>query len=470
MASNARPSAPRAARDNYPAYPQTPLPLLLLFLGYVLFWYLQGGVRFEALGRMRFEFILGSILSVLAVLRLSQQRSEAKTSLPIWTIALLVITGLSVVLSVSPSFSWNIYVDRVIKFMMVALFTSAFVTSPRDLRWFIATYLLAFLKMAQEGITGLITGSMVWENQGVPRLHGSTPNYEHPNSFSGTQLGTLPFLYGIFALVGRNLKILVIAQALMALLIIMYCGSRTAYLGLISWVVLIVVTSKAPWKAAFALIVLVTAVSPMLPPEYKERLASIFTQQDKEGHSIDTRKEILRDAWSIFESHPLGVGAGAFPIIRDKTFGRMQDTHNLYLEVLTNLGVQGAIVFIGFVFAVLGQLSKLIQRVRSDITRIQAFEAPTTSADLRLDRAVEHLRDLNLIVCIASAVRAFLIIRLVLGLFGHDLYEIYWWFSAGLTIALTRMFTIARRRTEFIAGVEPTGRKRENYRAMASRA
>lgn len=35
--------------------------------------------------------------------------------------------------------------------------------------------------------------------------------------------------------------------------------------------------------------------------------------------------------------------------------------------------------------------------------------------------------------------------RLVLGLFGMDLYEIYWWYGAGLAIVLMGMQVHVRR-------------------------
>ena len=37
--------------------------------------------------------------------------------------------------------------------------------------------------------------------------------------------------------------------------------------------------------------------------------------------------------------------------------------------------------------------------------------------------------------------------RLVVGLLGHDLYEIYWWFALSLTVALLNMNERAKQRT-----------------------
>jgi len=162
----------------------------LVFLGWVLFFYLQGGYRFPVLGAMRFELIVGAALSIYSVFRLMQVKSVATTgALGKWLIALILLCAIMTAISHSPGVSWDTFIDKIVKYMMMTLFITALVTSPSRLRGFLFAYLLAFAKMTQEGVIGLLNGSLVWQNQGTPRLHGATPNYEHPNSFAGTQLG-----------------------------------------------------------------------------------------------------------------------------------------------------------------------------------------------------------------------------------------------------------------------------------------
>ena len=47
----------------------------------------------------------------------------------------------------------------------------------------------------------------------------------------------------------------------------------------------------------------------------------------------------------------------------------------------------------------------------------------------------------------ADATAGFIFVRLVLGMFGMDLYEVYWWFGAGICIALLEMIQVTRVRT-----------------------
>ena len=52
-----------------------------------------------------------------------------------------------------------------------------------------------------------------------------------------------------------------------------------------------------------------------------------------------------------------------------------------------------------------------------------------------------------LMQAVAKAVFLFICVRLGLGLFGMDLYEIYWWFALGTTIALYKMNEVAEQKT-----------------------
>ena len=194
------------------------------------------------------------------------------------------------------------------------------------------------------------------------------------------------------------------------------------------------------------------AVVPWIPKDYIERFESIETQQDKEGHSTEARKEILRDAWQVFVDVPWGVGVHAFPIVRQIRFGRSQDTHNLYLEIATNLGAQGLIIFFGFVISLIQILLRLVASINHQIELIRRLLVGVLSGSPALESLQEQVKSLEVMRATSLSVLMFLIIRLTLGLFGMDLYEIYWWFALGITVAIWNLNTVARRRTSVLCG------------------
>jgi putative inorganic carbon (HCO3(-)) transporter len=432
-----------AGAPRLPDYDYVSSLVMLLFCGYVVQWYLQLSVRMPALGAMRFEFVYAAALGALAIFK----GIPLSTPITVPLLAFFGATYLQVLFSQAYDESYNIFIDRVLKFFCMTVFIAAFVKGPKHLKWFLMAFLLACMKMGQEGLHGKLTGGLVWQNQGVLRLHGPTPNYLHPNSFAGMALGTLPFVFYLYPLANRWQRAALALQTLFAGNIVLFSASRTGYVGFLGMVGTIVAKSRRKGRAIILTSVLALVSIPLIPADYIDRFVSIGTRVEKEGRSAETREEILRDAWQIFQMYPLGVGVGAFPYARYMTFGRIQDTHNLYLEVATNLGIQGLLVFLALVGVLLRTLGRLAGGFEQQLRTLDG--AQSAEAD---ERWRKHVADLKLMAAAAHAVQVFVIVRLCLGIFGMDLYEIYWWFAMGVCIALCNMKTVAQARTTVLLG------------------
>ncbi len=424
---------------------------LTCFFIYVIIWYLQIGVRFPALGAIRIEFLLALFLFFLTFFVKDKYKIfNNPISLP--TLFLILAIAIEVPLSQDIETSWNIFFNRVIKFAFMGFFIASFVRSPKGLIVFLCAFIIACMKMGEEGLIGQITGSMVWQNQGVMRLHGSTPMYGHPNSFSGMALGTIPFAIYLFPVSSRFSKAALILLLLFAFNIILHTGSRTGYVALL--IALFYIIFKSKRKAISIIIVLLISILSFtfIDNQYKERFSSIFTGKEIEGNSMGKRKQILVDAIEIFSENPLGIGVGAFPFVRKEKFGRVQDTHNLYLEVATNIGIQGLLIFLFFVYKILLTLKKIKTYAKEKRKKILALkERGSQNKDYALLG-----NNLLLIESVANAVSLYIIIRLGLGLFGMDLYEIYWWFAAGTCIAL---YNILETTKKIIASYDENDKK-----------
>lgn len=430
-------------------YPRTNFVVLCLFLSYIIYRYLEIGYRIPALGDIHFEFILGSVLVAIALPSFLARKEKAETTLYRWSSLLVALMAVMTLFSVDYDYSSVIFFDRVVKFSMTALFIAAFVKNPKELRWFLAAFMLACMKMGQEGLVGTITGSLIWENQGIPRLHGATPIYAHPNSFTGMAIGTLPFVLYFLPIASKWVRVALLVQIGLALDIVLFTGSRTGYVAFVAGMGMLVARAKNKKRSFGLLFLALLALVPAIPEDYIGRFDSIFTLQDKEGESTEKREVILEDAWEIFKEHPFGVGVGAFPIVRAQKFGRSQDTHNLYFEVATNLGWQGLLVFGGLIVAMQRTLNELRKRFEEQLQQLKALPAAASGSppDPLL---AEHVNDLNWLKATAQAVFLFVFLRLVLGLFGMDLYEIYWWFSLGLTVALLNLDVQAQKKTRML--------------------
>lgn len=434
-----------------PEYPNVPLVLTGLFSLYILVWFLEPGNRIPLLGAIRFEFLLGTVLVGAAAIsiaaRVESNRSRLTKYICLYFLFLLAH------LSVSQYFweSWDAFTNWILKFSCMALFTYAFVRSPRTLRIFVAVLLLAFFKIGQEALWGKVTGSMVWENQGIMRLNGTPGRFGHPNSLSGFAVSMLPFVYYLFPVVQRKWKLCLLLLAVFAINIIVFTGSRTGYLAVIAVSTFLWLRSTKKGRFVAVLVMIVVAGLPFIPEQYEARFTSAFVGREVEGNSKQERLEIAGDAWDLFLANPQGLGIYAFRSSRRDQLGkRPMDTHNLYLQVLSDLGVFGSVVFLLLVFALWRELRARARVLAQNERALSSALSRAGPEDVRW--GYQHLADVRFMRATSSAFLAYVFVRLVLGFFGHDLYEIYWWLASGASIAIVNMEAIAAARTAEVVG------------------
>jgi len=340
------------SQKSFNAKPKEQKLFVYLTSIYIFSWYLQIGLRVDILGTIRFEFILGAFLSVCAAIKLINEKKSTPLKGPV--LFFFSVVAFYTAFSYDHTQSWDIFLNRVVKFSLLAAFIAAFVRTEWALKLIIGAFLLAMLKMGQEGFMGTLTGGMVWQNQGIPRLHGVTPLYRHPNSYSGMAVGCLPFIFYLYPIANRWQKALLGFLLIFSITIIVFTGSRTGYvatalLGIYFWREKLRIHK---FKYIFIGLSIIIISYLALPDAYVDRIQSIFTLDEAEGSSSATRLQIIKDSLAVFLSNPWGVGVAAFPSVRIDMFGRSQDTHNLYLELLTNMSILGVFAFFIFVIKI----------------------------------------------------------------------------------------------------------------------
>lgn len=433
-------------------WPVTPFWMMIIFLAFVVARYIGINHRLDILDAIRAEFLLGmaAMLASLANLMVQQPAVGRGRRLIFATGILFVLIAIQVPIAEDPILAPVVFNNRVFKFSLLTVMIVALVQSPRSLRWFIATFLFAMFYVTEETFEGLITGSLMWENQGVMRLHGAAPMYGHPNSLGGVSLGTLPYIWYLYPTIkSRLLRGGLIATATTSLACVLYSGSRTAYVGFFAFVVYLWWFSRNRVKSLVVGIAIAVVVIPFLPDQYINRFKSIAGEEE-EGRSKETRIVILEDATKVFLQYPLGIGVASFPAVRERIFGRNQDTHNLYLEVATNIGVQGLIAFLCFVFLMMQNLLDCARGFEREARSIASLGRTLDRQSRYAQALARHYNDLEMLRRTALATSGFILIRLVVGFFGMDLYEIYWWFGAGLSIALGGILFRARLRSDWL--------------------
>jgi O-antigen ligase len=182
----------------------------------------------------------------------------------------------------------------------------------------------------------------------------------------------------------------------------------------------------------FLLLILTIAFT---PDQYIDRFESSFTGREVEGHSASKRIELFKDSIKVFADHPLGVGMGCFKVVQGREGRNAQDTHNLYTQILSEIGLFGFFAFYYFISSIIRSLLLTKKRVMRLVEKIT--QLPESGIDV--SDCGEDCFNLRLIDCICSAILLMLFVRIVLGCFGHDLYEMYWWIAAGLALSVSRI-------------------------------
>lgn len=437
----------RAGSPAVTGYTAVPLVLTGLFSLYLQVWFLEFGLRVKWLGAIRFEFILGAVLVVVAALWIASRGGSNASRLTKYICAYFVFLLGHLALSEYFDVSWASFVDWIVKFACITLFTFAFVKSPRTLRIFMAMLLLAFFKIGLDAFVGKITGGMVWQSQGIMRLWGEPGSrFGHPNSLSGFAVSMTPFLYYLFPVVQRKWKACLLVLLVFTVNIIVFTGSRTGYLGAIAFAGFLWLRSHKKNRFLVILVLIAVVGVQFVPQQYQGRFMSAFVGEEVEGHSKALRLELARDAWALFVENPQGLGINTFMLARfHKLHKAPYDTHNLYLQILADLGVGGAVVFSLLVFSLLSELHQADRALARDEQQLHALLKETGAKPPSW--MPQHLADVRFMRATTSAFLAFVVMRLFLGFFGHDLYEVYWWLAAGASMAIVNMYPVARART-----------------------
>ncbi|WP_321371089.1 O-antigen ligase family protein [uncultured Desulfuromusa sp.] len=431
-------------------YPEVNLSITLLFNFYVFIWWLEIGKRVTVFETIRIEFVIGLVLSVIG---LYQYLSKPKKNLNhdkdlVGSIFIfIIILFLSLPLAADFDVAWDAFFNKIIKYSLMCFFITQFVVSPKTLRYFSLASFLAFFKVGQEAMFGKITGSMVWQNQGIPRLHGAPGTmFGHPNSLSGKTLSFLPFLWFLWPLINSKwIKILIFIQIIFTLNIILYTGSRTGYLTFIMFLLILFYISKNKGKMAALIIIFGLVSFSFIPTHYKERFASSFSGHEAAGRSKEARKQLFLDSLTVFVENPLGVGGYCFPVVQRKNDRRAQETHNLYTQLLAETGIQGFIAFMYLIFTLIKKINELRIGFRQNIDKFLLCKGANIEKSFS-DLVSEELKISRLGLAMADALYTVLLVRLVLGIFGHDLFEIYWWIICGVTVSLTSIICISNKR------------------------
>ncbi len=290
------------------------------------------------------------------------------------------------------------------------------ITSEMRLKGFI------WLTMVSTGYTAIssaiayFSGTLVVA-QGIERAEGLSGT--DPNTLAVSLMLGIPFLY--FSLYWIRLKIVRVVPLVClcgCVFTIAITGSRSGVIGLVATAFFIWLVSKYKMIIGVAAVLLMIAGWFALPPQYKERYATIFAEE--RDASTEGRIDAWKAGWGMFLANPVtGIGVDCFPLAYGS--GQYSDTraylrsHNMYIQIIAETGVLGLLTFGALVFHMIASNFRLRKRLK------------------------EAGRGSHFYVWLSHSITASTGALFVTSIFGHSLFRGHWYTCAALTVVLVTL-------------------------------
>jgi probable O-glycosylation ligase (exosortase A-associated) len=267
-------------------------------------------------------------------------------------------------------------------------------------------------------VKGYYTGMRQYR-MGIWRAVGPDTSYGGPNSLGMTLVSTFPLVYYH---VRKELPRYIIFGLYAALAIMLWniilTGSRTAMAGMLFFFVLLVWQSRHRFRNLILSAMALICIWVIMPEQYRERFestAEVSADEDTgtgAAESASARIDGVKIGFRMVMDRPLfgyGIGNWGFAAGNFYRPGWWAGAHTLIGQILGEIGFVGTAAFILWLWSLF-----------STISRIQRFYRS------RQDEFMSNL---------ALALKSMLILLLVLGLGGHNLFRYSWFLISALTVA-----------------------------------
>lgn len=280
-------------------------------------------------------------------------------------------------------------------------------------------------------------GGRYHHRMGITRLIGVDISLGNPNSFGNSIVYTLPLLTPLW--LGRptgRMKVFLAGYLALSILCIGLTGSRSSFVGLVLWALVSVLRSR--WRMRMAILAVVAAplLWAALPSSLQDRFETIINPEVGPANARESGEGRIYgffmgiEMWTRYPA--TGVGPGAF---RPAT-GSATEPHNLYGQLLGEMGTLGALAFLSILAAFWVNCRRIKRMYR---------QHPEWEHDF-----LYHL---------PRAISLAILLLLFEGNFGHNLFRFNWlWYGGFLVIAHHCVRQRARQDAhEFAWWPEPTG-------------
>ena len=208
----------------------------------------------------------------------------------------------------------------------------------------------------------------IYTNSGMPGRVFST--FSNPNNFAQLLVLFMPFFVPAFVYSNRKTeKILALVGFCVTFVALLMTYSRSCWVGFALSAILFVFIYDKRFVIPMAILVIVAI--PFLPDTIMNR---IFTIGSMEDTSNSYRIYIWKSCWEMikdFGTTGLGLGPASFSVMYPGYSSPVAVTaphsHMLYMQIVLETGILGAVAFFGFIFALTKKAAGTMRKMDSEI-------------------------------------------------------------------------------------------------------
>ncbi len=378
-------------------------------LAYTIISFTRPGSYYPFLAAIRFEMVV-AIIVLLVILLSPESRALMRinrNSISRLLFLFVVVVNISMIqaIDLNTAFERNWEFLKIYAFWLMILGT---IRTEKDMILFLWTYCFLMAWLGYEPIYNYFSG--------VVRERGSTM---YAVSGEGRAAGHVAL--GIYLCQGlcflwylvqscsqKKMKVAGCFLILISLCGIMVSGSRGAIVGLAILLVLLALYSEHKVVYLICCSAIFFIAMTLMGKGYISYMSTIL-QFGGSDLSASSRFDGLRHGLEMFARRPLlGVGPGCYPVARRMWFGWGLWSHNLYGQLIGDLGLVGMFTWGIFVYCYIKKSLSIFKNVHSN----------------------------SVVYYISKAIIVSNIVCLVLAFFAHTLYGYFWYMSAGLVVVL----------------------------------
>lgn len=395
-----------------------------IYIYFLIDFFLHLSARIPGYGQLRPTLLLVMIITCMLIAQ--RQRFSGRGKEPVFQ-AIYLLLGYIVFSLPLVEFPGSVVKNNLpefVKAIVFLFFTAQVVDSEKRLKIFLAVFVgCQVFRVLEPLFMHLTTGywgdrTYIGGGEFAGRLAGAPADVVNPNGLGFVLVTAIPFLH--FLLFSGRWKAKLLYLALMPCLLyaLILTMSRGAFLALL--VVAWMVFKESSHKLMLILVAIGIAMGSwtVMSPIQKERYISLVSSDTQQSKGVDGRFHLIMIEFKLGLERPfVGHGLGTTPESKFHSLGFRQASHNMYGELIIELGLIGAAIFLLFI-------ARIYYRLRDNRILLQA--------SLDTGEKLDFYKKLN------RAILAVFWMYVLYSLNYYGLSQYYWYLLGGLAVAFGR--------------------------------